>query len=69
MKILKKPKILPITCKRCGCVYQPKLKNLQICETTKVKDEVNCPICKTTNKANFDVARNEDFREIDDEQR
>ena len=59
MKILKKPKILPMGCKRCGCLYQPKLKHLQICKETQIKDEVNCPICKTTNKANFEIERAE----------
>ena len=69
MKILKKPRLIPIGCKRCGCLYQPKRWNLQICEETKVKDEVLCPYCKTVNKANFDIPRNEERQETDDEQR
>ena len=54
MKILKKPKLLPVKCKRCGCLFQPRIKNLQI-SAINVKDEVFCPVCKTLNSANFDV--------------
>lgn len=54
MKILKKPKLLPVKCKRCGCLFQPKIKHLQISDIN-VKDEVVCPVCKTLNRANFDV--------------
>lgn len=59
MHILKKPKIIPVGCRRCGCLYKPNLKNLQICEETQVKDRVPCPYCKTLNKANFEIERNE----------
>ena len=55
MKILKKPKLLPMGCKRCGCLFQPKKRNLQVCEETKVKDVVLCPYCKTANKARFEM--------------
>lgn len=55
MKILKKPKLLPIACKRCGCLYHPQMRNLRICVETQVKDEAQCPYCKTANKANFDL--------------
>ena len=56
MKILRKPKLIPISCKRCGCLYQPKLRHLMINKATKIKDEVPCPSCRTVNKANFDLA-------------
>lgn len=56
MKILRKPKLLPIGCRRCGCLYQPKFKHLMLSKATKIKDEVPCPSCKTVNKANFDLS-------------
>ena len=65
MKILRKPKLLPIGCKRCGCLFQAKLKNLVACIETKAKDGIPCPFCKTINKARFDMPKSED---IDDEQ-
>jgi hypothetical protein len=59
MKILKKPKLVPVRCKRCGCLFQPKMRDLQVITGVQkskfsVKDEVICPVCKTTNRANFD---------------
>lgn len=54
MKILKKPKLLPVECKRCGCLFQPKIKDLQALTST-AKDEVACPVCKRGNRANFDI--------------
>lgn len=60
MKILKKPMLIPVKCKRCGCLFQPKKRDLQVLtgvQKTKlsVKDEVACPVCKTPNRANFDL--------------
>lgn len=59
MKILKKPKMLPVGCKRCGCLFQPKIRDLQAL-TTDVKDEVACPVCKKPNRANFDIRKEEE---------
>lgn len=55
MKILKKPKFLPVTCSRCGCIYQPKKRNLTTFPDSTIKDVVICPICKTINPANFEI--------------
>lgn len=54
MKILRKPKLAATTCKRCGCIFLPKLRNIVFSNVTKTKDEVKCPSCKTINKAKFD---------------
>ena len=66
MKILKKAKLLPIGCRRCGCVYQPKMRNLKVSKATEIKDEVRCPSCNTVNKANFEMPTES---EINNEQR
>lgn len=65
MKILRKPKLLPIGCKRCGCLFQPKRRNLTFEEQLNIKDVVICPICNTINRANFEIERNENERETD----
>lgn len=54
MKINYKPKMLPIECVRCGCIYSPKRKNLTTVGEKNIKDLVLCPICNTPNKANFE---------------
>jgi uncharacterized Zn finger protein (UPF0148 family) len=54
MKINYKPKMLPIECTRCGCVYTPKRKNLTTSPLSMIKDNVICPICNTLNSANFE---------------
>lgn len=59
MKILKKPKLAATTCKRCGCIFLPKFRNLTVCKATKTKDEVKCPCCRTVNKAKFDLENSE----------
>ena len=59
MKILRKPKLLPTGCKRCGCLFQAKLKNLVTCAETKAKDGVPCPYCNTVNKARFEIKNEE----------
>lgn len=56
MKILRKPKLSPMTCKRCGCLFQAKLRDLKINLVTKTRDDIICPTCKTVNKAIFDLA-------------
>ena len=53
MKILYKPKMLPVECARCGCVFAPKRKHLTTAAGV-VKDKVLCPICVTPNPANFE---------------
>lgn len=66
MKILKKPKLLAVGCRRCGCLFSPKMRNLTVCKETKIKDEVHCPSCNAVNKANFEMPTES---EKDDEQR
>lgn len=54
MKILYKPKLLSVECTRCGCVFVPKRKHLTMMPNTDITDSVICPICRTTNYANFE---------------
>lgn len=54
MKILYRPKMLPVECVRCGCIFHPKRKNLTTLEKSLVKDRVVCPNCRTNNPANFE---------------
>lgn len=63
MKILYKPKLLPVECKRCGCLFKAKLRNLMVIPATKIKDGVKCPICNTLNSANFERAKKEEDAE------
>lgn len=68
MKILEKPKLAPVRCKRCGCLFQPKMRDLQVISGVQnskfaVKDEVICPICKTTNRANFGTKNKSEVEE------
>jgi rubredoxin len=64
MKINYKPKMLPIECTRCGCVYTPKRKNLTTVAESTIKDNVHCPICNTPNSANFErLAKKEERSE------
>ena len=60
MKILYKPKMLPIECKRCGCCFKPKLRHLTVVPATKIKDGVKCPTCNTINHANFERRQKEE---------
>ena len=60
MKILYKPKPLPVECKRCGCLFKPKLRNLMVIPATKIRDGVKCPICNTLNGANFERIKKEE---------
>lgn len=63
MKILYKPKPAPVECKRCGCLFKPKLRNLKVHSATKTKDGVKCPICNTINLANFEKRIKEEAAE------
>lgn len=53
MKIVYKPKMQTIECRRCSAQYLPKLRNLTYMGDTKIKDGVKCPICNTINAAKF----------------
>ena len=59
MKILYRPKMLPVECARCGCIFQPKRNNLTTLEQSSIKDRVICPNCRTNNPANFERKVNE----------
>ena len=63
MKILYKPKMLPVECVRCGCIYTPKRKNLTTAAANTIKDLVLCPICNTPNCANFERKQKEERNE------
>lgn len=43
MKIIRKPKFNPIKCNRCGCIFEPKIRDLKedYCDDLYVE----CPIC------------------------
>lgn len=56
MKILKKPKIQPVTCKKCGCVYRPSKSDLRLglgFTAQDSKEYVDCPICDYRNHVEF----------------
>ena len=58
MKILKKPKICVNTCRKCGCVMKPKLRNLK--KKNGIRNAIICPICFTLNFVKFEgVVENE----------
>lgn len=58
MKILKKPIIKPVTCKVCGCIYQPKPKDLMFSAFCLTKDSTICPVCKSVNQVEFECEDN-----------
>ena len=53
MKLLYKPKMQTIECRRCRAQYLPKLRNLTYMSGKSIKDGVKCPICNTINSAIF----------------
>ena len=59
MKIIKKAKIKPVTCKVCGCVFIPDKKELSYDFSSglahALKTTVNCPTCKFENNVKFEV--------------
>jgi rubredoxin len=69
-KILSFPKIKPIMCPICGCVYEfiqgDKLEVTQHKETFKgvayfgeIKLKLECPVCSTLNEIAFEENKNE----------
>ena len=54
MKIIRKPKMSKMECKRCRAIFKPKLRNLKKDKLSKIKDRIICPICKTWNLAVFE---------------
>lgn len=54
MKILKKPKIMPCTCKACGTVFKPKARHLLPCNLYSDLVYVRCPVCKNQNIVHFE---------------
>lgn len=56
MKIIKKSKILPVTCDVCKCVLQPKHKDLTHDHFQPLKTVVICPICANYNVVKFEGA-------------
>lgn len=53
MKIIQKPKINPVTCSRCHCVFHPKIKDLHATFCLTEKARVMCPICWRMNDVEF----------------
>ena len=58
MKILKRHKIPQVTCENCGCIFQPKYRDL-IRSTRYVKELVECPFCKKENYIKFKEKEND----------
>lgn len=54
MKIIKKPKILPCTCKACGTVFKPKARHLLPHVHFPDLVCVRCPVCKNQNIVHFE---------------
>ena len=53
MRILKKAKIIPVTCKICGCVFKPSQRDLRQTPFTDRKTGADCPTCDTRNDVTF----------------
>lgn len=49
MKIIKKPKIEPQTCKLCGAVVEVKYRHLKRDDCSFTRDIWRCPICNKKN--------------------
>lgn len=56
MKIIKKAKLLPVGCHRCGCIFKPAMRNLESADGSRVKEIVSCPTCHSPNKAKFEIS-------------
>lgn len=56
MKILKKPKILPCTCKKCKCEFLPAKRDLYAPYNSIVADMVICPFCNASCEVKFEVS-------------
>jgi hypothetical protein len=59
MKIIKKPSIPTITCSFCGCVFQPKYRDLIYSSGSLCKNEVICPFCRKYLNIKFKGQQNE----------
>ena len=62
-KVIREAKLKPNTCKICGTVFQGEVRHLfsdaPIFASCSPKISIMCPICRATNKAEFEVAENE----------
>ena len=54
MKIIEKPTIKSVTCNHCGCIFQPKHRNLKCSMWSYYKDACYCPFCGKINEVKFD---------------
>lgn len=54
MRILKKPKIKPMTCSNCGCVFKWGIGDLRTLFTV-YKEYVECPVCNKLNYVDFSI--------------
>ena len=55
--ILRQPKILPTTCRRCRCQYLPSISNICLNSANRYIDcapYVDCPVCGLSNVVKFD---------------
>lgn len=59
MKVIKKPTIPKVTCSNCGCIFQPKYKDLEIEAFSLLKEIVKCPFCKKKSIVKFKEKENE----------
>lgn len=67
MKIIKKPKIPPQTCRICGCVVHIKTKDLVASALDVVKDSFICPICCASNTVKFEKEPENEIESTDAE--
>lgn len=59
MKVIKKPKIPQVTCENCGCIFQPKYRNLEVDSCSWLKEIAKCPFCKKQQVVKFKEKENE----------
>ena len=61
MKILRQPKIKPIVCERCSCVYVPSRKDMQMVWGSRNEGKMKCPICGTWEKVEFETCQERNY--------
>ena len=64
MKILKKPKIAPVTCDICGTIFQPTIRNLKWSAHYFAKNTAICPSCGRNIEVTFITCPKEQKEEL-----
>ena len=65
MKIIEKPIIKRVTCENCGCIFQPKYRNLRRRGGSYYKDSCFCPYCGKRNNVKFGKNQSGENQSID----